>query len=140
MFTIKTEQYFDSAHFLSGYEGKCSNIHGHRWKVEVEIYSKTLSTDTQTRAMVVDFSDLKRDLTEEADAMDHALIYETGSLKATTLAALTVEGFRMIEVPFRPTAEEFAKYFFYRMKERGYSVKCACVFETPNNIATYCEN
>ena len=34
MYQLKTEADFDSAHFLSGYTGKCSNIHGHRWHVE----------------------------------------------------------------------------------------------------------
>ena len=32
MYFLKTEQSFDSAHFLAGYHGKCANIHGHRWK------------------------------------------------------------------------------------------------------------
>jgi 7-carboxy-7-deazaguanine synthase len=28
------EQSFNSAHFLAGYQGKCANIHGHRWRGE----------------------------------------------------------------------------------------------------------
>ena len=32
MFILKAEGEFDSAHFLSGYKGKCANIHGHRWE------------------------------------------------------------------------------------------------------------
>ena len=36
MYQLKTEADFDSAHFLSGYTGKCSNIHGHRWHVEID--------------------------------------------------------------------------------------------------------
>ena len=42
MYILKSEHSFDSAHFLSGYEGKCAHIHGHRWKVEVEVQSETL--------------------------------------------------------------------------------------------------
>ena len=49
MYLLKTEQTFDSAHFLSDYQGKCRNLHGHQWRVIVEICGKTLSTDTQTR-------------------------------------------------------------------------------------------
>ena len=30
MYILKTECSFDSAHFLSGYQGKCSNLHGHK--------------------------------------------------------------------------------------------------------------
>ena len=42
MYILKASSEFDSAHFLSGYSGKCKNIHGHRWKIEVEIYSEKL--------------------------------------------------------------------------------------------------
>ena len=37
MYRLETNASFDSAHFLKGYQGKCSNIHGHRWKVEVAV-------------------------------------------------------------------------------------------------------
>ena len=37
MYQLTTHASFDSAHFLSGYEGKCRNLHGHRWKLEVDI-------------------------------------------------------------------------------------------------------
>ena len=45
----------------------------------------------------------------------------------------------MIEVPFRPTAENFAKYFYDEIKKMGYSAKEVVVYETPNNCATYYE-
>ena len=47
MYTIKTEASFDSAHFLKGYQGKCSNLHGHRWRVVVEVQSEELKEDEQ---------------------------------------------------------------------------------------------
>ena len=108
MYLLKTEQTFDSAHFLSDYQGKCRNLHGHQWRVIVEICGKTLSTDTQTRDMLVDFGDLKHDLKTETDFFDHALIIEKGSLKPTTLTALQEENFKIVELPFRPTAERMA--------------------------------
>ena len=37
MYKLKTKASFDSAHFLKDYDGKCSNIHGHRWTVEIEV-------------------------------------------------------------------------------------------------------
>ncbi|WP_077610324.1 6-pyruvoyl trahydropterin synthase family protein [Clostridium sp. Marseille-P2415] len=137
MYYLKTEQSFDSAHFLADYEGKCRNIHGHRWRVAVEVMSLTLQEEKQLNGMVVDFTQLKRDLKEETDLFDHALILEKGSLKALTLAALKEEGFRMAEVDFRPTAERFSKYFYDRMTRRGYGVKSAAVYETPSNCASY---
>jgi len=33
--TLHTEGWFDAAHHLKGYEGKCKNVHGHTYKVEV---------------------------------------------------------------------------------------------------------
>ena len=35
MYQLKAKAAFDSAHFLSGYKGKCANLHGHRWTIEV---------------------------------------------------------------------------------------------------------
>ena len=107
MYQLKTEADFDSAHFLSGYTGKCSNIHGHRWHVEIEIESRKLEKNGQGRGMLVDFGD--------------------------------EEGFHLVKVPFRPTAENFSEYFFRKMEEKGYPVKRAVVYETPNNCAAYRE-
>lgn len=137
MYTLKTEAAFDSAHFLSGYDGKCSNLHGHRWTVSVEIMSDELVSEGQLCGMVVDFGDLKRDLKMLVDAYDHAFIYEEGSLKDTTIAALYEENFRLISVKFRPTAENFARFFYECLEEKGYAVKCVTVYETPNNCASY---
>ncbi len=137
MYTIKAKQHFDSAHFLYGYEGKCRNIHGHRWEVETEVYSESLQSDGQCRGMVIDFGDLKRDLKEIADYFDHCLIMERGTLKESTLDALLSENFRVVEVDFRPTAENFAKFIFDEMSKKGYKVRCATVYETPDNCAAY---
>ena len=115
MYQLKTEADFDSAHFLSGYTGKCSNIHGHRWHVEIEIESRKLEKNGQGRGMLVDFGDLKKDLRELADSMDHTLIYEENTLRPKTLEALDEEGFHLVKVPFRPTAENFSEYFFRKM-------------------------
>ena len=112
MYQLKTEADFDSAHFLSGYTGKCSNIHGHRWHVEIEIESRKLEKDGQERGMLVDFGDLKKDLKQLADSMDHTLIYEENTLRPKTLEALDEEGFHLVKVPFRPTAENFSEHFF----------------------------
>ena len=139
MYKLKTKASFDSAHFLKDYEGKCSNIHGHRWTVEIEVEAETLEHDTQNRGMVVDFSNLKKDLREIADYFDHSLIMETGSLRQATEDALIAENLRIVKVDFRPTAENFAKYIYDEMTSRGYKVIEASVYETPNNVASYCE-
>lgn len=71
------------------------------------------------------------------DDFDHSLIYEKGSLKGATIAALQAEEFRMIEVGFRPTAEHFSKYFYELMSAKGFPIHRVEVYETPNNVAAY---
>lgn len=134
MYTVTTHSEFDAAHFLAGYQGKCSNIHGHRWEVVVRVSGKELED-----GMVVDFKDLKKSLREMTSYFDHSFIMEKDSLKAATKAALDEEGFRMVEVPFRPTAEHLAKYFYDGLKKQGYAVCSAAVYETPTNCAEYTE-
>lgn len=85
----------------------------------------------------MDFGDLKTSLRSIADSFDHALIYEKGSLRDKTMEALQEEGFHLIEVPFRPTAENFARSFFEKLRQEGIPVKSVAVYETPENCAVY---
>lgn len=137
MYFLQTEAAFDSAHFLKDYHGKCRNIHGHRWRVIISIAAEDLSTEPQTYGMLVDFSELKSFLKCEADRLDHCFIIEKDSLRAATMSALLEEGFRIVELPFRPTAENLARYFYYLAKKRGFPVYETKVYETPNNCASY---
>ena len=137
MYTLQTNASFDSAHFLKGYQGKCSNIHGHRWTIEVTVASDEVEADGQIRGMIVDFKTLKNDLKDLADEFDHKFIIEEGSLKEKTKEALLEEDFAIVELPFRPTAEHLAKYFYDRMEEKEYQVVLVKVYETPNNCAGY---
>lgn len=137
MYYLKAEQSFDSAHFLKNYEGKCSNLHGHRWRVIAEIAGMELSSEKQTEGMLMDFGEIKEELKKLCDEMDHCLIYEKDSLKPSTIRALKEEEFRLVEVSFRPTAENFACYFFKRLKEKGMPVHRVEVYETPTNCAVY---
>ncbi|MEE0956952.1 MAG: 6-carboxytetrahydropterin synthase QueD [Ruminococcus sp.] len=140
MYGLKTSAAFDSAHFLKDYNGKCANIHGHRWVIEAEISGEELQNDGEKRGMLLDFSDFKVSLKSLADEFDHALIIEINSLKENTLNALKDEGFRVIEVPFRPTAENFARCFYQRLSSNRLPVSVVTVYETPQNCACYKEN
>ncbi|HJC49774.1 MAG TPA: 6-carboxytetrahydropterin synthase QueD [Candidatus Anaerostipes avistercoris] len=139
MYQLTTHASFDSVHFLSGYEGKCRNLHGHRWKLEVTVSSEELVREGQIRGMIVDFGELKKDVKNLADEFDHCLIIEKGTLKEKTMEVLTEEEFKIIQVDFRPTAENFARYFYERMQKAGYKVSLVKVYETPNNMAGYGE-
>ena len=76
MFKLKSEIQFDMAHYLSGYTGKCSNIHGHRYRLIAKLKSETLHPDGQLRGMVDDFSNFKNALKEIEEVFDHKLVLE----------------------------------------------------------------
>ena len=140
MYYLTAEAAFDGAHFLSGYEGKCSNLHGHRWRVVLKIKAEDLQKEGQQRGMVVDFSDVKNALKTETDYFDHSFIYEKDTLKPATVAALKEENFLLRVVDFRPTAENFSKYFYDKFTGYGFKVAEVTVYETPNNYASYSQD
>lgn len=137
MYIIQSEHSFDSAHFLATYDGKCRHIHGHRWRVIIEVQTDQLIKSGQLEGMVTDFTDLKLDVKDLVDGFDHGLILQEGTMRAETLNCLIEDGFHIISVDFRPTAENFAEYFYKKMEEKGYHVKRATVYETPTNSAVY---
>lgn len=139
MYKLSTEHSMDAAHFLAGYNGKCGNIHGHRWRVIVTVSGEQLEMNGNERGMIVDFSRLKEDVRKMVDYFDHALIVERDTLKKTTFDALLEEGFLIRQVEFRPTAECFSSYFYEQLKVKGYDVTEVKVYETPNNCASYSE-
>ena len=137
MFSIRSEAHFDAAHFLAGHDGKCKNIHGHRWVIEAEVAAEQLVEEGPLRGMVSDFALLKKDLNEIADRFDHTFIYEDGTLFEETLTALNNQGFALTKVPFRPTAEHLAEHVYDLLTERGYQVFEIAVNEAPQNRAVY---
>lgn len=138
MYGLKTESTFDAAHFLSDYDGKCENLHGHRWRVIAWIEVDELQTSGQEKDMVVDFGDFKRALRSLVAQFDHMFIVEEGSLAPETIAALESETFKLLVVPWRTTSENFARHFFDELVEMGFPVTRVEVDETPNNCAYYC--
>ena len=60
----------DAAHFLPNYEGKCRDLHGHRWKIELAVEGEV----GEVSGMVIDFTDLKRFLDFIKERLDHHLI------------------------------------------------------------------
>ena len=138
MYGLKTESAFDAAHFLSDYDGKCENLHGHRWRVIAWIEVDELQTSGQEKDMVVDFGDFKRALRSLAAQFDHMFIVEEGSLAPETIAALESETFKLLVVPWRTTSENFARHFFDELVEMGFPVTRVEVDETPNICAYYC--
>lgn len=133
MYILTSEFSFDAAHFLDGHEGKCKNIHGHRWRVKVSIGGDKLVEEGSERDMLVDFGVFKRDLKTVEDMFDHKLIFEKGTLKEDG-DFLDEE---LLGLTFRPTAENLARNFYLVLKSMGYQVVEVTVYETPNNSVTY---
>lgn len=61
---------FDAAHVLQGYAGKCGNLHGHTYKLEVSVQSES----SNKMGMVVDYNILKPIVKKVADSYDHAYL------------------------------------------------------------------
>lgn len=140
MYGLKTESSFDAAHFLHEYHGKCENLHGHRWRVVAYLEQSELQDSGDMKNMVVDFGVFKQALRDLTEAWDHTFIVEEGSLMPRTLDCLHDEGFTLTMVPFRTTAENFARYFFEQLKAQKLPVSQVDVYETPNNCAIYRED
>ena len=68
---ITKEITFDMAHILSNYSGKCANLHGHTYRLQVTLESKV----NEETCMLLDFNVLKEILNEEVmERFDHSVI------------------------------------------------------------------
>ncbi len=69
--TVVKRVSFDAAHYLPDYPGKCKNMHGHHWVVELGIKG---AIDEET-GMVVDFTLLNTLLRDKiVERFDHRLV------------------------------------------------------------------
>ena len=71
MFEICVEHTFAAAHFLRNYYGKCENLHGHNYRVQVGMEGELDET-----GMVFDFARLKDQLRQTSAYLDHQLLNE----------------------------------------------------------------
>ena len=60
--TLHTEGWYDAAHHLENYEGKCANQHGHTYKVEVWVKGK--AEQLKSNGILWDFGNLKKVIKE----------------------------------------------------------------------------
>jgi 6-pyruvoyltetrahydropterin/6-carboxytetrahydropterin synthase len=72
MYEIAVERFFDAAHFLRGYQGKCEAMHGHRYRIVVRVGAARLNDI----GLAYDFTDLKRHLDGILGRFDHVLLNE----------------------------------------------------------------
>ena len=133
MLTVSKQCQFDAAHVLTNHAGQCKNLHGHTYRVIVEVADASDGKD-----MVIDFKDLKQMICEVIlDRFDHAFIYNEGSASECEIAAVIAKhGMKSVGLPFRSTAENLAKYFFTELMGRV-NVVSVKVYETPESCAEY---
>ena len=144
--SITKEFSWDMAHMLAGHEGLCKNLHGHTYKMQVEVCRNSggvIEGLECSNGMVIDFKDLKNIVkTKIIDPLDHAFIYWTNStdpLENEIANLLIKNGRKVFGVNFRPTAEEMALNFFNELDKylslSGIELKRIKIWETPESFA-----
>lgn len=135
MYTISKSFEFDASHRLITHPGKCKNIHGHRYKVEVSIGASEIDEIT---GMLMDFGDLGKFKQWLMDYFDHATIVNYDD--SNFIRFLNQEGSKVYAIHGEPTAENMAKLFFNMLENmlpKGMKPFVVVVWETPNCKATY---
>ena len=142
MFTLKSEIGMDIAHYLVGYDGKCKNIHGHRYRLIVKVSAQELQVKGQLRGMVDDFGNIKGALKKISDQFDHKLLLEDNEdgRKVAEFFTKNEFGFEVVLVPYRTTVEEMSRDIYRRIKSHGVNVTEVEMYETPTNSCIYKES
>jgi 6-pyruvoyltetrahydropterin/6-carboxytetrahydropterin synthase len=121
MYEVSVEQSFAAGHALRNYKGKCENVHGHNYKVQLRVFGSKLDD----AGLLMDFGDIKRVLREVIEILDHQFIND-------------VEPFTTVN----PTAENMTKWFYDEVNRRlpqatHLSIGEVKVWETDIQYAAY---
>ncbi len=120
MFELQIKLDFNAAHHLREYKGKCENLHGHNWKVDIFVRCEKLNNE----GMVMDFKDIRSIADEILSKFDHKYLNE-------------VPPFDKIN----PTSENIAKHIYDELnkkyKERNVTLTKVTVWETDGASASY---
>jgi len=120
MYRVSVRQHFDAAHYLRGYQGKCEQLHGHRFEAVVTIETSELDDV----GMAFDFSELKGHLRDVLERFDHVCLNDV--------------------VPFdkmNPSSENIAATLYQHLRDRldeeAISIFSVEVWESPESCAMY---
>lgn len=134
MFRVTREIDFCYGHRLLNYEGKCRYLHGHNGRAVIVIEAAGLDD----RGMVLDFSDIKRVVSQWIDHnLDHRMILHRDDPALPMLQKL---GEPMHVIDVNPTAENIARLIFEYTLSQGFPVVETHLWETPRCFATYKPN
>ena len=121
-----TKQFsFETGHALYGYDGKCKNVHGHSYRLDVTVIGTPISDNTNVKyGMVIDFGDLKKIVKDEiVDVFDHATVFNKNTPHVELAKELSDRGHNVLLVDYQPTSEMMVIDFAEKIKKR-----------LPNNI------
>jgi 6-pyruvoyltetrahydropterin/6-carboxytetrahydropterin synthase len=140
---LTSEIKFDAAHRLSNYDGKCSRLHGHTYRVVVTVGSEKLNN----WGAVMDFGDLKEIFKTHIDAkFDHkTILFDEDEDNQRISRAMGKDW--VCWMSCNPTAENMAREIYKDIKAvfnsnakfKGVKLESVTVYETPTNEATYWE-
>jgi 6-pyruvoyltetrahydropterin/6-carboxytetrahydropterin synthase len=120
MYEITVISHFSGAHRLRYLHGKCEELHGHNWKVEVSVISNRLGKE----GVAIDFGILKQKVEKALKSLDHSYLND-------------LPYFSGIE----PSSENIAKYIFDKvkieLKGRPVALKKVTAWESETAYATY---
>ena len=126
---------FCAGHRLFGHEGHCAFLHGHNYRVDIEVVAEAGGTDVDAVGRIVDFAVIKSRMLGWLDEhWDHAFIVfaeDAGALAAVR----AVEPTKYFVMPWNPSAENMARYLLEVVAPRvfaGLGVVCrrVAVWET----------
>lgn len=121
-YDLKIVTDFASAHTLREYPGACSRLHGHNWKVEVEVTASALDNV----GMGIDFKAIKTATKKVTAELDHRYLNE-------------IKPFDEIN----PTAENIAAYIYQGVSEllnnERVQVTAVTLWETERACVRYSE-
>lgn len=122
IYTVKVLTEFSAAHHLRGYVGDCARVHGHNWKIEIEVKA----THLNAIGMAMDFKDVKTAANNIIQRLDHQDIN-------------TLEPFTEIN----PTAENLASYIYTELvrqvNDSRIQVSAITIWETDRSSVRYTE-
>lgn len=133
---------FECAHALTGYDGKCSRIHGHSYKLLVTIKGMTCSAKN---GMVIDFRDIKSMVESSIiDKFDHSLVL---SNEAPLASELKESYPNVILLDGRPTCENLILLIVRTLKGqmesdfkfKDFTLQSVRLWETNTSYAEWCE-
>ena len=115
---ITKEFRFEMAHALLGYDGLCSNIHGHSYQLSVTLIGEpSVKISDPKNGMVIDFGELKSIVRKEIiENFDHALVLNDATPDKDEITSLPLFK-KVIFLSYQPTCENMLSDFAQRISK-----------------------